>query len=62
MVRLGTKFVEPTIEEAVAGLAAPGVDRVVGLVLTPHQSTMGSGEYFAPGRGGRRGGRPAAAA
>ncbi|MGA2838442.1 MAG: ferrochelatase [Acidimicrobiales bacterium] len=44
-VRLGTKYVHPTIEEAVAGLAADGVDRVVGLVLTPHRSTMGSGQY-----------------
>ena len=47
VVRLGTKYVEPTIEAAVADLAAEGVDRVVGVVLTPHQSSMGSGEYFA---------------
>jgi ferrochelatase len=47
VVRLGTKYVSPTIEEAVAGLAADGVERMVGIVLTPHQSTMGSGEYFA---------------
>ena len=46
VVRLGTKYVEPTIEEAVTDLAAEGVDRIVGVVLTPHQSTMGSGEYF----------------
>ncbi len=47
VVRLGTKYVPPTIEEAVAELTALGVDRVVGIVLTPHRSTMGSGEYFA---------------
>jgi len=47
VVRLGTKYVQPTIEEAVADLAAQGVDRLVGVVLTPHQSTMGSGEYFS---------------
>ncbi len=47
VVRLGTKYVSPTIEEAVAELAAEGVDRLVGIVLTPHQSTMGSGEYFS---------------
>ena len=47
VVRLGTKYVHPTIEEGVAELAGEGVDRVVGVVLTPHQSTMGSGEYFA---------------
>ena len=45
-VRLGTKYVHPTIEEGMAELAALGVERVVGVVLTPHQSTMGSGEYF----------------
>jgi len=47
VVRLGTKYVHPTIEEAMVELADDGVDRVVGVVLTPHQSTMGSGEYFA---------------
>jgi len=47
VVRLGTKYVHPTIEEGIAELAGLGVDRVVGVVLTPHQSTMGSGEYFA---------------
>ena len=47
VVRLGTKYVQPTIEEGTAELAAEGVDRVIGVVLTPHQSSMGSGEYFA---------------
>jgi protoporphyrin/coproporphyrin ferrochelatase len=47
VVRLGTKYVEPTIEEAVADLAADGVERIVGVVLTPHRSTLGSGEYVA---------------
>jgi ferrochelatase len=46
VVRLGTKYVHPTIEEGMADLAAEGVDDVIGVVLTPHQSTMGSGEYF----------------
>ena len=46
VVRLGTKYVTPTIEEGVAELAGLGVDRIVGVVLTPHQSTMGSGQYF----------------
>jgi len=50
VVRLGTKYVQPGIEEAVADLADLGVDHIVGLVLTPHQSTMGSGEYFARAR------------
>ena len=47
VVRLGTKYVPPTIEEGIADLAAQGLHRVVGVVLTPHQSTMGSGQYFA---------------
>jgi ferrochelatase len=46
VVRLGTKYVHPTIEDGIGELAGLGVDRVVGVVLTPHQSTMGSGEYF----------------
>jgi len=46
VVRLGTKYVDPTIEDAVAELAGLGVGRIVGVVLTPHQSTLGSGEYF----------------
>jgi protoporphyrin/coproporphyrin ferrochelatase len=47
VVRLGTKYVTPSVEEAVAGLARDGVDRVVAVVLTPHRSTLGSGEYVA---------------
>ncbi len=41
-------------------LVGAGVGRVVGLVLTPHQSSLGSGEYLRrAARGGGRG-RPAA--
>jgi len=46
VVRYGAKYVQPTIEEGVAALAEAGVGRVVGIVLTPHQSSLGSGEYF----------------
>ncbi len=46
LVRYGAKFTSPTIEEGMAELAAGGVTRAVGLVLTPHQSSLGSGEYF----------------
>lgn len=46
LVRYGTKYVQPMIEEAVGELIDAGVERIVGIVLTPHQSTMGSGEYF----------------
>jgi ferrochelatase len=46
VVRCGSKFASPTIEEAVAELAEAGVGQIIGLVLTPHQSSLGSGEYF----------------
>lgn len=45
-VAFGAKHAEPFIEDAAAKLAAGGADRVVGLVLTPHGSSMGSGEYL----------------
>jgi protoporphyrin/coproporphyrin ferrochelatase len=45
-VAFGAKHTEPSIEDAAASLAAKGVDRVVGLVLTPHGSSMGSEEYL----------------
>jgi ferrochelatase len=45
-VEFGAKHTEPFIEDAAAKLAAGGVDRVVGLVLTPHGSSMGSEEYL----------------
>src|SRR6185437_11148132 len=46
VVRYGAKHTAPFIEDTAAELAADGVDRVVGLVLTPHRSSMGSGEYL----------------
>jgi ferrochelatase len=46
VVRYGAKYVQPSIEDGVAALAAAGATRVVGIVLTPHQSSLGSGEYF----------------
>jgi len=46
VVRYGAKYVSPTIEEGMADLVAAGVDTVVGIVLTPHQSSLGSGEYI----------------
>jgi len=44
-VVLGQKHAAPFIEDAVAGLAAAGIDRVVGLVLAPHFSRFSVGEY-----------------
>jgi ferrochelatase len=45
-VAYGAKHTDPLIEEAAAALAGSGVDRVIGLVLTPHGSTLGSEEYL----------------
>jgi protoporphyrin/coproporphyrin ferrochelatase len=45
-VAFGAKHVDPLIEEAAARLARGDVARVVGLVLTPHGSSMGSQEYL----------------
>ena len=46
VVAFGAKHTEPLIEEAAAALAATSPSRVVGLVLTPHGSSMGSQEYL----------------
>jgi protoporphyrin/coproporphyrin ferrochelatase len=45
-VRYGAKHTEPSIEGAAADLLADGAERVVGIVLTPHRSSMGSEEYL----------------
>ena len=45
-VELGLKHAAPSIEDAVAKLAAGGVDRVVGLVLAPHYSAYSVGQYL----------------
>ncbi|HWF17036.1 MAG TPA: ferrochelatase [Acidimicrobiales bacterium] len=45
-VSFGAKHTDPLIETAAAELVAAGHDRVIGLVLTPHASTMGSQEYL----------------
>lgn len=45
VVRLGQKHSAPYIEDAVEELAAVGVDRIVGLVLTPHYSSASVGQY-----------------
>jgi protoporphyrin/coproporphyrin ferrochelatase len=46
VVAFGAKHTEPVIEEAAAALAARTPERVIGLVLTPHGSSMGSQEYL----------------
>jgi ferrochelatase len=44
-VVVGMKHAPAFIEDAAAELVAAGVDRVVGLVLAPHYSSMSVGEY-----------------
>jgi ferrochelatase len=46
VVAFGAKHTDPLIEDGVAELVSSEVQSVIGLVLTPHGSSMGSGEYF----------------
>jgi len=45
-VAFGAKHTEPLIEHAAAALRAAGHARVIGLVLAPHSSSMGTQEYL----------------
>ncbi len=49
-VRFGAKHAEPLIETAAAELVDEGVSGVIGLVLTPQESAMGSGQYLERAR------------
>jgi ferrochelatase len=46
VVRYGAKHTAPTIEEGAAALLDAGAATIVGIVLTPHRSSLGSGEYL----------------
>jgi protoporphyrin/coproporphyrin ferrochelatase len=46
MVSFGAKHTDPLIEEAAAELGDAGVERVIGMVLAPHSSSLGSQEYL----------------
>ena len=46
VVGFGAKHTDPLIEDAAAALASTGPERVIGIVLTPHASSMGSQEYL----------------
>ncbi|HEY2213547.1 MAG TPA: ferrochelatase, partial [Acidimicrobiales bacterium] len=46
VVAFGAKHTYPFIEDGAAELEKQGVSRVIGLVLTPHGSSMGSREYL----------------
>jgi ferrochelatase len=57
VVEFGAKHADPSIEETATALASVGLEPVIGLVLTPHGSSLGSQEYLdraaaalAPGR------------
>src|SRR5580765_2149926 len=45
-VALGMKHTAPSIEDAVHSLVDQGVERVVGLVLAPHDSAFSVGQYL----------------
>jgi protoporphyrin/coproporphyrin ferrochelatase len=51
VVAIGLKHATPKVEDGVAVLAGRGVERVLGLVLAPHWSSMSIGEYL--GRAGK---------
>lgn len=46
LVEYGAKHTRPLIEDAAAALTQAGVETVIGLVLTPHGSSLGTGEYL----------------
>jgi ferrochelatase len=46
MVEFGAKHTEPSIEESASALRSTGLERVIGLVLAPHGSSLGSQEYL----------------
>ncbi|MDQ8047021.1 MAG: ferrochelatase [Patulibacter sp.] len=49
-VELGQKHSAPFIEDGVAALIEAGVDRIIGIVLAPHWSTMSVAEYLGRAR------------
>jgi ferrochelatase len=46
VVEFGAKHTDPSIEETATALASVGLEPVIGLVLTPHGSSLGSQEYL----------------
>ncbi|CAN5225994.1 ferrochelatase [soil metagenome] len=57
---LGQKHAAPSIPDAVASMAAAGIEDAVGIVLAPHYSSMSIGDYAARTRAAAEaaGGRP----
>lgn len=60
VVALGQKHTAPFIEDGVEELIAAGVDRIAGIVLAPHFSTMSIGQYAARAEASAAGRVPAA--
>lgn len=50
VVGLGLKHADPKVEAGAAALVASGVERIVGLVLAPHFSSMSIGQYLGRAR------------
>jgi protoporphyrin/coproporphyrin ferrochelatase len=49
-VRFGSKFEPPLLEEAAAGFRDDGFEKVVGIVLAPHSSSMSTAQYMSRAR------------
>ena len=49
-VRFGSKFEPPLLEEAAAGFRGEAFEKVVGIVLAPHSSSMSTAQYMSRAR------------
>ena len=49
-VRFGSKFEPPMLEEPAAAFRDEGFDKVIGIVLAPHSSTMSTEQYMSRAR------------
>jgi ferrochelatase len=46
-VRFGSKFEPPLLEEAATSFVRDGFEKVIGLVLAPHSSSLSTGQYMS---------------
>ncbi len=46
-VRFGSKYEPPMIEDVAPGFVRDGIDKVIGLALAPHSSSMSTDQYMA---------------
>ena len=49
-VRFGSKFEPPLLEEAATSFRDEGFEKVVGIVLAPHSSSMSTAQYMSRAR------------